>query len=72
MTIINSVDYFQFVPSNPWVLVGWRAPAKVSVPLARALGTEGIELVVGKAAAIHAPENTSRWPTARRSPTIFC
>ncbi len=24
ITVINSVDYFQFVPSNPWVVVGWR------------------------------------------------
>lgn len=24
ITVINAVDYFQFVPSNPWVAVGWR------------------------------------------------
>lgn len=24
ITVINERDYFQFVPSNPWVAVGWR------------------------------------------------
>mgnify|MGYP000222795167 CR=1 FL=1 len=24
VTVISAVDYFQFVPSNPWVAVGWR------------------------------------------------
>ena len=23
ITVVNAVDYFQFVPSNPWVAVGW-------------------------------------------------
>ena len=58
VTLINAADYFQFVPSNPWVLVGWRKPDKVSVPLAGALGKKGIELVVGKATAIRPEANT--------------
>ena len=24
ITLVNAVDCFQFVPSNPWVAVGWR------------------------------------------------
>jgi hypothetical protein len=24
VTVVNCTDYFQFVPSNPWVAVGWR------------------------------------------------
>ena len=24
ITVVNSTDYFQFVPSNPWIAVGWR------------------------------------------------
>ena len=24
ITLVNERDYFQFVPSNPWVAVGWR------------------------------------------------
>ena len=23
ITVLNTTDYFQFVPSNPWVAVGW-------------------------------------------------
>ena len=29
VTVVNSVDYFQFVPSNPWVAVGWRTREEV-------------------------------------------
>ena len=25
ITVVSAVDYFQFVPSNPWVAVGWRS-----------------------------------------------
>ena len=24
ITVVNALDYFQFVQSNPWVAVGWR------------------------------------------------
>ena len=24
VTVVSNVDYFHFVPSNPWVAVGWR------------------------------------------------
>jgi sulfide:quinone oxidoreductase len=57
VTLINAADYFQFVPSNPWVLVGWRKRAKVSVPLAKPLAGKGVELVVGLAAAIRPEAN---------------
>jgi len=30
VTVINAVDYFQFVPSNPWVAVGWRSRDEVN------------------------------------------
>ena len=33
ITVISAVDYFQFVPSNPWVGVGWRDRAAVEVDL---------------------------------------
>ena len=34
ITVVNSVDYFQFVPSNPWVAVGWREREAVTLPIA--------------------------------------
>ena len=33
ITVVNSTDYFQFVPSNPWVAVGWRGRDEVTLPI---------------------------------------
>ncbi len=33
ITVVSQTDYFQFVPSNPWVAVNWRKPADVKVSL---------------------------------------
>jgi sulfide:quinone oxidoreductase len=49
VTVISETETFRFTPSNPWVAVGWRKPAQVSVPLARSLNRRGIELVMGSA-----------------------
>jgi len=45
ITVVNSVDYFQFVPSNPWVAVGWRERAAVTVPIEPPLRKRGIDFV---------------------------
>jgi sulfide:quinone oxidoreductase len=50
ITVINESDEFQFVPSNPWVAVGWRTRDAISLPLAKVLGRKGIGFI-GKAAA---------------------
>jgi sulfide:quinone oxidoreductase len=39
------VDYFQFVPSNPWVAVGWRERADITFAIRPALERKGIEFV---------------------------
>jgi sulfide:quinone oxidoreductase len=52
VTVINEADRFKFVPSNPWVAVGWRKPEKVTVDLSRALARKGIDLVVASAARV--------------------
>lgn len=33
ITVVSDCDYFQFVPSNPWVAVGWRRPQDVKISL---------------------------------------
>ena len=33
ITVVSQTDYFQFVPSNPWVAVNWRKPDDVKVHL---------------------------------------
>jgi sulfide:quinone oxidoreductase len=48
VTVVNAVDYFQFVPSNPWLAVGWRKREDITLPIAPYLKKKGIEFV-GKA-----------------------
>jgi sulfide:quinone oxidoreductase len=45
VTVVNAVDYFQFVPSNPWLAVGWRDRAAITVPLAPAMSKRGIGFI---------------------------
>jgi sulfide:quinone oxidoreductase len=45
VTVISAVDYFQFVPSNPWVAVGWRSRDEVILKLAPLLARKGIAFV---------------------------
>jgi sulfide:quinone oxidoreductase len=61
VTVINPHDHFQFVPSNPWVAVGWRRCEEICVPLRPNLKRKGIEFVKGMATRID--------PEARRVET---
>ena len=45
VTVVNSVDYFQFVPSNPWLAVGWRAREKITFPIRPYLEKKGINFI---------------------------
>lgn len=45
VTVVNAVDYFQFVPSNPWVAVGWRERGDITFPIRPALERKGIDFV---------------------------
>jgi sulfide:quinone oxidoreductase len=47
VALINPRREFQFVPSNPWVAVGWRSEDQVSAALDRQLDRLGIELIQG-------------------------
>ncbi len=57
ITVINAVEYFQFVPSNPWVAVGWRAREEVVFPIRPYLERKGIAFIGEPAAAIDAEAN---------------
>jgi sulfide:quinone oxidoreductase len=39
--VVSAVDYFQFVPSNPWVAVGWRTREDSHPEGGPAAGTQG-------------------------------
>jgi len=45
ITVVAESDTFRFVPSNPWVAVGWRTVDEVSVPIAKPFAKKGIVLV---------------------------
>jgi sulfide:quinone oxidoreductase len=54
ITVVNPTDYFQFVPSNPWVAVGWRERSQVTLPIAPALEKKGIAFIPKAVTAIDA------------------
>ena len=45
VTLINAVDYFQFVPSNPWIAVGWRQRDATTFPIKPYLEKKGIGFI---------------------------
>ncbi len=54
ITVVNHGDYFQFVPSNPWVAVGWRRREQVVLPIAPWLRRKDIDFRGRPAVAIDA------------------
>ena len=49
VVVINETDYYQFVPSNPWVLVGWRDREDIVIDLSKPMAKKKIEFIVGQA-----------------------
>lgn len=48
ITVINERDYFQFVPSNPWVAVGWRNRADITFDIATYLNRKDIKFIASR------------------------
>ncbi len=57
VTLVNNNPYFQFTPSNPWVGVGWRTKADITVALAPLAAKFGIEFIHQSAQRLHPAEN---------------
>ena len=57
ITVINAVDYFQFVPSNPWVAVGWRERGDTTIPIRPYLEKKGIDFIAQRVDRIDAEVN---------------
>jgi sulfide:quinone oxidoreductase len=55
--VVSNVDYFHFVPSNPWVAVNWRKRDDIQFPLAPYLERKGIDLITSGAKRLHPDEN---------------
>ncbi len=45
VTVINERDYFQFVPSNPWVAVGWRTRDAITFDIRKYLEKKDIHFI---------------------------
>jgi len=45
VTVINEREDFQFVPSNPWIAVGWRERPDTSFPIRPYLEKKNIEFI---------------------------
>ena len=43
VTVINANEFFQFVPSNPWVGVGWRNRDDTTFPIKPYLDKKNIK-----------------------------
>ncbi|WP_273240640.1 NAD(P)/FAD-dependent oxidoreductase [Hyphomonas atlantica corrig.] len=66
VAIISETDYYQFQPSNPWVIVGWRQRSDITIDLAKPLKKRGVELIVGKAVKVVPEDKCVRMPNGDR------
>lgn len=57
VTVINSNEYFQFVPSNPWVAVGWRKRDDITFPIRPYLERKDIKFIAQTVTQIDAENN---------------
>jgi sulfide:quinone oxidoreductase len=57
VTVINANDFFQFVPSNPWLAVGWRTRDTITMPIEPYLRKHGINFIAGWVEKIDPPAN---------------
>lgn len=57
LTVVNLGSTYSFVPSNPWIAVGWRQPKDIAVDLAPVLKQRGIELRPEGARRVHPKDN---------------
>jgi sulfide:quinone oxidoreductase len=68
VTMVNALPDFQFVPSNPWVAVGWRDRAQVSFPIRPHLEKKGIDFIAQRVQRIDATGNALELADGSRLP----
>ncbi len=57
VTLVSAEDYFQFVPSNPWIAVGWRKRENICLPIAPHVERKNISFIAKAATSIAAAQN---------------
>tara|TARA_R110002073_G_scaffold247271_1_gene410228 strand:- start:1628 stop:2896 length:1269 start_codon:yes stop_codon:yes gene_type:complete len=55
--LVSDSETFHFVPSNPWVAVGWRKPTDIKVELASYLNKKNIAFNAAGVKRVHPEEN---------------
>lgn len=45
VTVVSNTDYFNFVPSNPWLALGWRHRRDIAFPIGPSLAEREIEFI---------------------------
>ena len=55
--MVNERPDFRFVPSNPWVAVGWREPEAITLPIEKYLNKKGIGFKCARVDRIDAQNN---------------
>lgn len=58
VVVINENSFYQFLPSNPWVLVGWRDREDIVVDLEGPMKKRKIGMIIGKASKVQPEQKT--------------
>lgn len=57
VTVISQGPAYHFVPSNPWVAIGWRKRDEIEIDLVDVMQRKGIRLLTQGASRVHPEEN---------------
>jgi sulfide:quinone oxidoreductase len=57
VVMVNERPEFRFVPSNPWVAVGWRKAEAITIPIEKYLNKKNIAFVCARITEIDAKNN---------------
>jgi sulfide:quinone oxidoreductase len=58
LTVISQGATYHFVPSNPWVAIGWRKRDEIEIDLADIMKRKGVRLLTQGAKRVHPAENS--------------
>ena len=57
LTVVSQGPVYHFVPSNPWVAIGWRKRSDIEIDLIDIMKRKGIRLLTQGAQRVHPAEN---------------
>jgi sulfide:quinone oxidoreductase len=68
LTVISKGDTYHFVPSNPWVAIGWRKRGAIEAKLPAAMRRRGINFIATGAKRVHPTESRVELDDGRSVP----